>query len=70
MTDYPLLYDNCSISFSPRSKQGCIVGGGLGGGGGSAPLVKILWQVGGAQSPSLLHKIAYVNVCQLCDHKF
>ena len=47
-------------------------GGGGGGSGVSAPLVKILWQVGGgAQSPLLLHKIAYnVNVCQLCDHKF
>ena len=48
--------------------QGCIGGGAR---GGSAPLVKILWQVGRAQPPLLLYKIAYnVNVCQLCDHKF
>ena len=51
--------------------QGCIGGGGGGARGGSAPLVKILCQVGGAQPPLLLHKIAYnVNACQLCDHQF
>ena len=50
--------------------RGVLVGGGARG--GSALLVKILWQVGGgAQPPLLLHKIAYnVNVCQLFDHKF
>ena len=56
---------SCLVRFS----QGCIGRGA--GGGGSAPLVKILWQVGGAQPPLLLHKIAYnVNVCQLCNHQF
>ena len=51
--------------------RGVLVGGGGGARGGLALLVKILWQVGGAQPPLLLHKIAYnVNVCQLFDHKF
>ena len=53
--------------------QGCIGWGGGGlGGAQPPPLLKFYGKLGGgAQSPLLLHKIAYnVNVCQLCDHKF